>query len=353
MKIDYLQIIHNFVKNTKTAGVVNEGINETLKTVSEVKNALQASTSVAQNTALHQNLDVRFNVINRMEQAKLIKELLNLPNDIEELFSFLVYKKISAETLETLLKQNQKLNVDLIKQTLEGNSKESLNKLLKLFHQAPGGTQNTEQLKDILALLSLIVPKKEASAQQILTNLTLLYLPWLPLSEKQDLEIRLEQRKNQEEDDESEQTALVMYITTINLGRFRISIILSKDCSIKIEIENIENSEKQKDEKKAEYLEKILKGINEQTRKDKINAKLELMVISDPKESSEEKKREVIISPTRRKSEHMFIKSDNQDKKDVSPVLVITAQKIAKIILETDEKISLLERRQEMVSKTD
>jgi len=310
MKIDYLQIINNFVKNTKTLGVATEGINETLKTASESKNMQQTNTSASQNIVLNQNLDVRFNAINRIEQANLIKELLNLPKDIAELFSFLMYKQISSETLETLLKQNQKLNTALIKQTLEENSKESLNKLLKLFQQAPGGTQNTEQIKEILTLLSQVIPKKDASAQEILTNLTLLYLPWLPLSEKQDIEIRFEKRESKEEEN-SEQTVLVIYITTINLGRFKISIILNKDCSVKIEIENTETLTET-----SEYLKKILKRINEQTRKDKINAKLELMIISDSKESSEEKKREVIISPSR----------------DVSPVLVITAQKIAKII---------------------
>lgn len=347
MKIDYLKIINNFVKSTQSFGVENKAIDENLKTAPEAKNMQQTTNLANQNVGLNLNQNIKFNSINRMEQANLLKGLLNLPNDIEELFSFLMYKNISPETLETLLKQNQKLNADLIRQTLEENSKESLNKLLKLFQQAPGGTQNTEQIKEILTLLSQIIPKKDASAQEILTNLTLLYLPWLPLSEKQDIEIRFEKRES-EDDDNSEQTVLVIYITTINLGRFKISIILNKDCSVKIEIENTENSENQ-----AEYLEKILKGINEQTRKDKINAKLELMVILEAKESSKEKKREVIISPTKQKYEHMFIKSDNQDKKDVSPVLVITAQKIAKIIFETDEKISLLEKRQEMVSKED
>ena len=249
-----------------------------------------------------------------------------------------MYKKISPETLETLLKTNKKLNTDLIKQILEKNSKESLNKLLKLFQQAPGGTQNTEQIKEILTLLSQIVPKQEASTQEILTNLTLLYLPWLPLSKKQDLEIRFEKRKNQEEDDESEQIALVIYITTINLGRFRISIILNIDYSIKIEIENFCEEEQKNENKKEEYLEKILKEIKEQTRKDKINANTELLIReakADEKSSIlEEKKREVIISPA----------------KEVSPIVVITAQKIAKIILEMDEKNSLLKKRADMLS---
>ena len=326
MKIDYFGIINTFVNNTKTSGVTNEGINETLKTISDAKNTAQTNTSA---TLLNQNQEVKFNLINRMELSKFIKDLIKLPGEIEELLSFLTYNKISNETLQNLLKQNQKINTDIIKQLLEESSKESLNKLLKLFQQAPGGTQNTAQIKNILNLLSQLIPKKELSPQELLTNLTLLYLPWLPLAEKQDLRIQFEKHKNQEEEDESEQTALVIYITTINLGKFMISILLEQNSSIKIEIEN---SDEKKNEKNKEYLEKILKEINEQTKQDKINAKTELIVISGAKEPSEENKREVIISPA----------------KDVSPILIITAQKIAKIILETDEKISLLERREEM-----
>lgn len=370
MKIDYLKIINNFVKSTQASGVATEGINKTLKTASEAKNMPHTNVSANQNAVVTLNKDVRFNSINRLEQARLIKELLNLPNEIEELFSFLLYKKVSSETLETLLKQtDQKLNTDLIKQMLQENSKESLNKLLKLFQQAPGGTQNTDQIKDILALLSQVTPKQNASAQEILTNLTLLYLPWLPLSEKQDIEIRFEKRESKEEDD-SEQTVLVVYITTINLGRFRISIILNKDYSIKIEINCIcEEKNKKADcelrlgnplfrlsiekegggggdesatvmpllaSNQAEYLEKILKRINEQARKDKINASTEIFISEEKeKEPSKECKREVIISTA----------------KEVSPVLIIMAQKIAKIILETDERISLLQERERMSSE--
>lgn len=330
MKIDYFQIINTFTKNTQASGVAAEFINETLNTAFGSKNMAQKNVLAHQDAALTQNQDVRFNSINRIEQANLIKELLKLPSEIEELFSVLLYKKITPETLETLLKQtNQKIDTDLIRQMLEGNSKETLNKLIKLFQQAPGGTQNTEQIKEILTLLSRIIPKKEASPQEILTNLTLLYLPYLPLSEKQVLEIKLEQHKNKNQDkDESEQTALVIYITTINSGKFRVSISLNKDYSIKIEIEA--------DCEEKKYLEEILKKINEQTKKDNIKAKTEFLILKcKEKESCENvrKKQEVIISPA----------------KDIPPILVIMAQKIAKIILETDEKISLLQEREKML----
>lgn len=343
MKINYFKIIDSFIKNTQNSGIANENVNEKPRMSSEAKNMAQKSVIVAQGVLI-QNQSVHFNTINTMDLSKLLKGLLNLPEDIEKLLSELVYKKGSSKNLESLLNQpNLKINTDLIRQMLEDNSKESLNKLLKLFQQAPGGTQNTEQIKEILTLLSQMIPKKEASAQEVLTNLVLLYLPWLPLSEKQDIEIRFEKRKNQQEEEESEQTAFVIYITTINLGRFRISILISQDNSVKIEIENIETSKEKDNEFKKEFLEKILQSIRENTRKDKINAKTDLVVYEEEKnqenpdvgEPTEFSKREVIISPA----------------KNVSPVLVVTAQKIAKIILEADEKFSLLKKRQEVVSE--
>jgi len=332
MKIDYFKIINTFVKGALASGVENKGINENFKAAPEAKNMLQTNVLANQNALLNLSQEIKFNSINRMEQARLIKDLLKLPGEIEELFSLLVYKNISSETLEALLKQNQKLNMDLIREILEKNSKESLNKLLKLCGQTSGGAQNTDQIKDILALLSQIIPKKEASAHEILTNLTLLYLPWLPLSEKQDIEIRIEKRKNKEDDD-SEQTALVIYITTINIGVFKISIVLNKDSSVKIEIEATQEKD---NEKIKANINKILKKINQQARKDKINVSTELFICEAGENeinSTSQKKREVVISPT----------------KEISPILVIMAQKIAKIILEMDEKISLLQKREKIL----
>ncbi len=323
MKIDYLKIINNFVKNTKPSSVESEGTKEAFKYSFENKNAPQTKVLAEQTSIAAFSKEVKFNLINRMEYAKLLKTLLGLPNEIEELLSFLVYKKNSTETLEMLIKQNHNLNTEIIRQMLMKNSKESMNKLLKLFQQAPGGTQNTEQIKEILALLTQMVSKKELPADDTLRNLILLYLPWVPLAEKQNIEIRLEQRRSQEED--SEQTVLIIYITTINIGKFKISILINKDFSVKIEIENTGEAGK-------ENLESILKEVNLQVKKDRINAKTEILSAKKPKELQEEKKRKIIFSSS----------------KDVSPIFIITAQKIAKIIFEIDEKISLLEKREQM-----
>ena len=286
-------------------------------------------TFIANNTSAVRDSGQKFNAINVKAQVKLLKEALNFPQDIEELFSRLMYKKTTEETIKNVLQQaNQTINTELIREMLETNSKQSVDKLIKLFQQAPGGTQNTEQLKEIMSLISQITPKKDSSPQEVVTNLVLLYLPWFPLAEKQDVEIRFEKHKNSEGED-FEQTALVVYITTINLGRFRVEILL-KGTSIKINVENYED-EGQKTLNKEEYLKKILDEINIRIEKNNIPATTELIISAQKeyREENQERKREVVICPAG----------------EISSAAVIVAQKIAGIILEIDERASLIETR--------
>ncbi len=302
------------------------------KTVYDSKTSAKQSLFAAQNNTSSRNLNAKYNVISLENQAKLIKQLLSFPDDIESLLSTFLSEKTSEEIMETLLKQpEQTINISLIKEMLGNNSKQSMDKLIKLFQQLYGGTQNTEQLKEIMSLLSQITPKKDSTPQEVIKNLILLYLPWFPLAEKQDLQIRFEKHNSSEEED-SEQTALVIYISTINLGRFKVVILLNLS-SIKIQIENYEK-ESQGEKNRKDYLEKILSEINMQTRKDKIQTTTELLISEqkEAKEAQEERKREVVISPVGK----------------ISPVVIIVAQKIAKIILEMDEKASLIEKRREM-----
>ena len=53
MKINYLKIINNFVKNTQTSSVVGEGIDDLLKTASGGKNAIQKNITSNQKTLLN------------------------------------------------------------------------------------------------------------------------------------------------------------------------------------------------------------------------------------------------------------------------------------------------------------
>ena len=339
MKIDYLKLFNTFVQNAKKTGIVQKTGDESGGNSSQNSGIARQTPQTVMESSLLQAQKIKFNEMNSMEQAKLIKQLLNLPEDIEQLLKMLMKKQETAisDNFRRISMQNApKINLDLIRQLLEINSKESADKLIKLFQQMPGGTQDTKQLKEILTLLNSLVPQKDTSHNETLTNLILLYLPWLPLAERQDLQIRIEERKNNEEE-EAEEAAVIIYVTTIYLGRFKITVVLNKDNSIRVEIQN---KKEKKNDKYEELLEYILKEINSQARKDKLNIKTELLV-TEKKDEIElpeiEAEREVVISPVRK----------------VSPMVIVTAQKIVKIILETDEKISLVQARKAMISGKD
>jgi len=288
------------------------------------------------NKEIYQNLSTKFNSIQKAQQAALIRELLNIPSEMKELLVFLLSKKKSAESIDKLIiNSDVKINMGLLQRLLETNSKDAMNKLIKLFQQAPGGTENIDQMKEIIKLLSILVPKKDFSPQEVLTNVLLLYLPFIPLSEKQNIEIKFEKKK--EENAESDVNSLVIYISTINLGRFRIAIYSNKNLSLKVEVENIKEGNQAVPNRK-EYIEKILKLIKAETQKEKITTEISFLTAKkkgDPAQEKTEHKREVIISPV----------------KDISPVIILTAQKIAKIILEVDEKASLHIAREGMVNE--
>jgi len=341
MKINIFNIVDNLIKNTQGKNSP-ENVNDASKTHFEMKTPVYSNQKTSNTTVLTETTAIKLTVVNNTDSSKLLKNLFNIPDDIQQLLNELVNKKGANIPPEELLKQpNLKIDTDLIKQMLEGNSKEALNKLLKLTQQTAQEKQSTDQLKDILSLLNALTPKKNATSQEVLTNLILLYLPWIPLHEKQKLEINFEKREGndgeegEENEKKSEQTALVIYIQTLNLGRFKISILISQNFSIKIEIENTDIKENTEQNKK--YLDRIIEEINDNSRKDKINAKTELVVYEETHEKEELKqenvKREVVISHA----------------KEVSPVLIITAQKISRIVIETDEKISLLLNREKML----
>jgi len=278
------------------------------------------------------NIDANFKAqaLNRMEQAAFLRELLNLPKDIREILAFLAGKDVSAELLTTLLKSETiKITPEMLQKLLESNSKEVISKLIKLLQQPQQNAQNYDQLKQMMALLNQFVPTKDATAQEVLTRFLLLYLPWLPLMEHQKVEVAFEKRKSAS-DEEDEQLAVVIYVSTINLGRFKITIMVNKVNKPDILIENISESG-EKSEEQAKALENILKTVNKEIKEDKIEAKTYLSVIKQEnhKETPERKVTITKMSP-------------------VSPLALVIAQKIARIILEADEKISLLQKRQEM-----
>ncbi len=281
--------------------------------------------------------EMKARMLNRAEQSAFMKELLNLPKDIKELLGQLAQKSTSQQAMAQLLRSGTvKINPEIIQQLLEANSKEVISKLIRLIQQSPNNTQGYDQIKPLLALLGQIAPARDSSPQETLTQLLLLYLPWLPLMEEQRVQVRFEKKKKSSGSDD-EKIAMVIYISTINLGRFKVTIFTDKKNDLDIHIEHISEDREELSEKEAqarkEVLEAILKNFNSEMKEEKIQAKTCVSQVKQ-KNFEESATRDVTISNIN----------------SISPVILLAAQKVAMVILEIDEKICLLEKRRQDVS---
>lgn len=250
-------------------------------------------------------------LLNRPQQAAMMKEMLQLPKDLRAF-------------LAQLMAENQKLDPEVLKQFLESNSKDVISKLIRLIQQSPQSQQNHEQLKQLISLLSQVTPKGDTPQQEVITQMILLYLPWLPLMEQQKIEIHFEKRQEEEDAPVDDSVAMVLYVSTINYGRFKIVIFIDKLQHLEIVIQNTEAEEK-------DALKTILKAIKTGIKNENITADTSMTVVKQ-KNFEQSDKRGVTISQVN----------------NIAPNVLIAAQKIAQTILEFDEKATLLERREKM-----
>jgi len=272
--------------------------------------------------------NLHFNVLTKMQQSVLIRDLLNLPKEIGELLALLTFSNsINPEMAKQANELNQLILMADIQNILNANSKELLNKLLKLIQPTPGNIQNFDQLKEIINTIQKFIPGQNATNNEILKNVVLLYLPWLPLTQPQDISIEYEKKQL---DEEKEDVTLVIYITTENIGRLKSIIKLDKNFNLKILIESLNY-----DESIKEYIQLIDKKVNEEIKSSKIPAKTEINSYK-LKELNKSERREVSVQ---------------SGSSSISPKILMAAYIVTKVIFELDESITLKKKRKNMVQE--
>lgn len=328
MKINFSSQ-NNYVKNSQSP----ENVSDKSKVNSgmpDISGDNSAKVSSGNNSGIANSINnVQVKNLTKAQQALLIKELLDLPKEFEEFLSLITYDTIIAENLTDLMQKtaNGSLLMQNIKELLSNNSKEVLNKLLKLLNLASGNEKNTEQLKEIISLLNKTVPSADAESREILTKAILLYLPYLPLLQPQNITFKVDDEKQEKQKSSSENVALIIYISTINLGRFKIIIIINKDNSLAVDLEN------ECQDIDRLYQEQILNNTNQEMLNNKIACKINFYTMKS-REEKEFSEKEMSICPI----------------SGVSPKIMMTAHLITKVIFELDENISLAENRKKMLS---
>ena len=319
----------NFGKGAPTSTPTNSNAVQTsnVQQSSQVQISHQNLTSQSSMNLLTErmmNSAMSLNSMDVRQLATLLRELLSLPKEMQQLLAMLAFGESGTAELAKMLKDpSLQLIVKQLQTLLGQNSKEAIGKLIQLTQNNALFFEGSNQLRDILGLVQKLAVTAQTSPADALTTAMILYLPWLPLAEQQKLELTFGFQEEDENNDKAECEVLILFITTMNLGTFKITIMLNKDKSIDIEIES--------DQIDAE----VIKNIVADTNKTIDNSGLKSKVATITRKTAETK------SPKEMKADTNKSISLHPSGK-ISMVTINIGHSIAKTIFETDEKIGSL-----------
>lgn len=205
------------------------------------------------------------------------------------------------------------IDFNLLKKDINQTSNEILNKLLKLL--TPQMAAKSSEIQQMMEILQKFLPSSETKTPDFIKDLMLMYLPYLPL--KEDFKLMFQNKNNNDDNSENNSDAIIIILTTKNMGTFRIEIFL-ENSTPHIQIDNNSDS----------LNKRFLTGLKE--IKQKLEIKNEISIIKNKN-----------IQSSNEQSQHIISSS-----KKIHPQILIIAYEIIKMILELDNKLSIVKSRE-------
>ena len=302
----------------QNAGVNNGAnpaqINSTQSSFSPLNysNNLQNQANLTPLTSANQ---IMISTVEVEQRANYIKDLLNLPRDFQTLISQIEGNiDPNAKALKDLSKLlvNGKINLTALTSLLGENSKDAVQKLMMtIMTVSKMGSNNVSQLKELMGLFSSANPTVDSA--QTVKNLIMLYLPWLPLSIRNDLNLDFDidifdKIQGPDPNEEESQETIKIMIQTANYGNIMATLELAQNEEVDVLI--IANSDFPEKEVMEEFKKENKKG----------NLRTNVAI---------EKNANEIIPNI---EQNVQITSSNY----VSPKLVLAAHSLIKIIIDVD-----------------
>lgn len=137
--------------------------------------------------------ELKLTTIEVEKKADYVKDLLNLPRDFSELINQIttgnnpssVLNSKLADILPMVLMSDGRVDLSKLSEFLSENSKSAMQKLMMtIANVSKYGANDVSNLKELMGLFS--VNSNMASDTQALKTLLLLYLPWLPLAQRNE-----------------------------------------------------------------------------------------------------------------------------------------------------------------------
>ncbi len=166
--------------------------------------------------------------ISTTELMLLLKNLLQMPRELVQflaMFARLDGEVPAQELLRKLLSQDAQIPLEELQQFLQTHGDKCEQKLLKLLQSSNldrGGA--VRQMGDAMSMLSQLTGKAGQSPTEALHSTLALYLPYCPVGGPQRFSLHFEPPEDDGEGGGGQNAQLVVFIETMHLGQFRISL---------------------------------------------------------------------------------------------------------------------------------
>ncbi len=325
----------NLIKNSQTGQSANNlaannsnfnsNINQTLSQSSLTSINYSASTQQNQSGLILSNANqLVISTVEVEQRANYIKDLLNLPRDFQSFINQI--QNMNTETAKSFAKilTDGKINLSALTELLAGNSKEAVQKLMMtIMTVSKMGSNNVSGLKELMAMFS--VSANSSDSTQTVKNLLMLYLPWLPLSIRNEMNLDFDidifdKIQGADPDKEENIETIKIMIETANYGNVLAELEMAPNFEVDVYITAIESFPESE----------VLKRFNEENKKNSIRSNTKIEKTKDPENSQEFK-------------QNVKITSSNF----VSPKLVQSAHSLIKIIIEVDYSNFIINEEEE------
>ena len=325
----------NLIKNSQTgqsannltanSSNFNSNVNQALSQNSLTSINYSASTQQNQSGLILSNANqLVISTVEVEQRANYIKDLLNLPRDFQSFINQI--QNMNTETAKSFAKilTEGKINLSALTELLAGNSKEAVQKLMMtIMTVSKMGSNNVSQLKELMAMFS--VGANSSDSTQTVKNLLMLYLPWLPLSIRNEMNLDFDidifdKIQGADPNEEENIETIKIMIETANYGNVLAELEMAPNFEVDVYItanESFPESE-------------VLKRFNEENKKNSTRSNVKIEKTKDPENSQEFK-------------QNVKITSSNF----VSPKLVQMAHSLIKIIIEVDYSNFIINEEEE------
>lgn len=261
--------------------------------------------------------------LNKDQTAQMLKELLNMPKDLEGLLSRIAVNNNASNLKTAMFLLNSTLDIMKLSAMLQDTSRNASTNLYKMLAELNqvGMSLKDEQVSMLTKMISTVSSSSNSDAQSLKTMM-LLYLPWLPLTDPDAFKWEISKKGGGAGGANTDSVTIL--ISTERFGNLQAVITKTDQDSIKTEVVS----------SKTFPRDELVSLMKEESKKYNVHISCSTSVKSEfDKEKAKTSKTKVFINSA----------------PGVNPFLILMSGALVRHVHALDEKERLKEERKEML----